>query len=290
MYRTYLWRRRATPSWLASHEGDLDDLTSGAHVVIERPGRKSLVAEAICKTAPAAKKLVRTFGGSFAVLPRDWLKRCLRSHARKPIRVGRRLVVVDRDPGKQKSKSPRQVLIIPAGAAFGTGDHVTTAMCLRLLENTTRAWADGWSMFDAGTGSGILALAGSSFGAGSVIGLDNDPLAISTAIQNALTNKIRGVRFFKANALTEKFSGKFEILAGNLYCQLLVQALPHWKRLLKKEGRMILSGVLRVEERELVRALKLNGLTALKIRRRGKWIALVATLKRAVGGARLRRD
>src|SRR5213079_2251151 len=88
-----------------------------------------------------------------------------------------------------------QKLIIPAGVAFGTGEHATTAMSLRLLEKLTRRWKPGWSIVDLGTGSGILALAGKRFGANRVIGIDNDPTAIATAKENARLNKIDNVDF-----------------------------------------------------------------------------------------------
>src|SRR5207244_8027136 len=90
----------------------------------------------------------------------------------------------------QRKKTP--LLVIPASAAFGTGEHATTAMSLRLLERVTRKWKDGWSLGDLGTGSGILALAAKRFGAGRVVGIDIDPTAISMAESNARLNKVRG--------------------------------------------------------------------------------------------------
>ena len=68
-------------------------------------------------------------------------------------------------------------------------------MSLRFLEQLTRRWKRGWSLVDLGTGSGILALAAKYFGAGRVIGIDNDPAAISVAKSNARLNKIRGASF-----------------------------------------------------------------------------------------------
>ena len=68
-------------------------------------------------------------------------------------------------------------------------------MSLRFLEQLTRRWNPGWSLVDLGSGSGILALAAKRFGAGRVIGIDNDPAAISMAKSNARLNKIRGATF-----------------------------------------------------------------------------------------------
>src|SRR5947208_3257064 len=100
---------------------------------------------------------------------------------------GGRLAIISR-PGRK----PR-LLVIPASAAFGTGQHTTTAMSLRLLERLTREWKNSWSLADLGTGSGILALAAERFGAGRVVGIDIDPKAISVAKANARLNKIDNV-------------------------------------------------------------------------------------------------
>jgi ribosomal protein L11 methyltransferase len=130
-------------------------------------------------------------------------------------------------------------------------------------------------MLDAGTGSGILALAGRCFGAGEVIAIDNDALAISVAKQNARANKIRGVTFIAGDAAAP-LPGKFDVIAANLYSELLVALLPNWRRRLATDGRLILSGVLRRQEREVSDALTANGFATLEVRRRGKWIALLA--------------
>src|SRR4029077_14721011 len=96
-------------------------------------------------------------------------------------------------PESVRSHNLPASLVIPAGVAFGTGEHATTAMSLRLLEQLTRGWRAGWSLVDLGTGSGILALAAKKLGAGEVVGIDIDAIAISTARSNSCVNKLRGV-------------------------------------------------------------------------------------------------
>src|SRR6185503_7295831 len=100
---------------------------------------------------------------------------------------GKRLVVTRNTKHRETVSFPYR-LIIPAGAAFGTGDHATTAMSLRMMERLTRDWRAGWSAVDLGTGSGILALAAKRFGASRVAGIDLDPMAIATAKENARLN------------------------------------------------------------------------------------------------------
>jgi ribosomal protein L11 methyltransferase len=149
-------------------------------------------------------------------------------------------------------------------------------MSLRLLEQVTRRLTNDWRMLDAGTGSGILALAGKRFGAGDVVGIDNDPLAISTAKQNARCNRIRGVKFVTGD-IAKNITGKYDIITANLYSELLVSLLPQFRKNLAAQGHLILSGVLRKQEPQLLRALKSNAFQIHTIRRRGKWIALLCS-------------
>ncbi len=249
----YLWRRSAGQNWLRDQEGKLSALAGDQLSIIERPDRKRLQLEVASNSRAELQRLAKHFGGRIRKLPGDWLKRALR-HKTKPIKVA----------GSR--------LIIPAGAAFGTGEHATTAMSLRLLEKISREWNRSWSMIDLGTGSGILALAAKFLGATRVIGIDNDPLAISTAKQNARLNKIRGVQFRVADVRRWKFSRKVDVITANLFSELLIAILPK----LKRARRLILSGILREQERDVRRALTRNKIDIIGAQRRGKWVAILA--------------
>jgi len=149
-----------------------------------------------------------------------------------------------------------QFLIIPASTAFGSGEHVTTGTSLRLLELLTLWWKRGWSLEDLGTGTGILALAAKRFGVGRIVGIDNDPSAISIAKSNAGLNKIRGATFQLGDVRKWKSIGTTDVITANLYGDLLIEILPklcgiRW---------LILSGILRGQGDELVRALQPNHL------------------------------
>ena len=273
----YIWRKRAGAFWLRSRSETLALRFGGSLAVIERPGAKRVTLEILCAHEPEARDLRREFGGSIERLPRDWLRHCTKQAQAKPLRIGSRLVVLREEEKRKRPKmSGARTLVIPAEAAFGTGDHATTAMCLRLLERMTRRWPTGWRMLDAGTGSGILALAGSCFGAGQVLALDNDPLASATAKRNARANQVRHIEFATGHVLKQKLTGKFEVITANLFSEILIEALPLWARHLARGGQLILSGILRSQESAVVRALRQHGFTASEIRRRGKWIALLA--------------
>ncbi|MFL6521563.1 MAG: 50S ribosomal protein L11 methyltransferase [Chthoniobacterales bacterium] len=272
----YLWRKHVTNDWLREHSTALITRHGADMAIVEQPGKARTLVEVCCGGRIEAKQLQRELGGTIEKLRADWLQQFARKSRAKPLRVGSRLVV---SRGAQsKLKRPRNI-VIPAEAAFGTGDHATTAMCLRMLERITRR-LDVWTMLDAGTGSGILAIAGSCFGAKRIVAIDNDPIATSTAERNARMNRQRHIEFRTGDVLKQKLPGKFDVITANLFSEILIAALPVWLPHLANNGRLILSGVLRSQEPAVLIALRRNGLRAEEIRRRGKWIALLAVKAR----------
>src|SRR5882672_5346772 len=201
-----IWRRTAEIRWLKAHEDLLQAHANGQLVIVRRPGRKRLELEIVFRSRSDSSALLKEFGGRIEALPRNWLERFARGDS-KPIKIGKRLMVVSsmnelrrcrvRCPQRssRRGASPDALrrahsaagdikpalLVIPASLAFGTGEHATTAMSLRFLEQLSRRWKRGWSLVDLGTGSGILALAAKRFGAGRVTAIDVDPTAISIA-------------------------------------------------------------------------------------------------------------
>jgi ribosomal protein L11 methyltransferase len=152
-----------------------------------------------------------------------------------------------------------------------------------MLERVTRKGRRDWTMLDAGTGSGILAIAGRRLGAKPIVAIDNDPLACFIAQRNARANRVRDIEFRNGDVLNQKLVGKFDVITANLFSEILVAALPIWSRHLTNDGCLILSGVLRSQERTVVAALRRNHFTAREIKRRGKWIALLTVWARKRG-------
>ena len=258
----YLWRKRASPKWLRSREDDLQFRFGSALAIVERPGKTRALVQVSCRTQKEAGELQREFGGVIEKLRPDWLRTFANRSETKPIRIGSRTIA------------------IPAEAAFGTGGHATTAMCLRMLERVSETCGDDWTMLDAGTGSGILAIAGSCLGAKRIVAIDNDPLACKIAQRNARANDARNIDFQIGDVLHQKLVGKFEVIAANLFSEILIAALPRWSRHLTNDGCLILSGILRSQERKIVAALGRNHFTSSEIKRRGKWISLLAVRTR----------
>ncbi len=269
----HLWKFHANAAWLALHESELHAGGPENVVVISQPGKVRSLVQVTCPTRAEATALIRCFGGFAEKLPRAWAKQYLESAPHPPLRIGRRLLILtNAKPG------PEPQLIIPAAGAFGTGEHATTAMSLRLLEEATRKLPPGWRLLDAGTGTGILALAARHFGAAEVLGLDHDPRAVAHARSNARLNKIGRARFVRADLLKWKPTGRFDFITANLFSELLIAALPNFRRSLAPRGTLIASGILRAQAEEVVAALRRAHFTVEPPRRGGKWVALRCAL------------
>jgi ribosomal protein L11 methyltransferase len=295
----FVWRKRAGASWLAANEVALREIAGWRLAIVSKTANRNAIAEIAAGSCSELEKIRRRFGGVIEKLPRNWLRKFLRGQKSTSLKIGKRLVIVSSSMSRGKSK--RRNLVIPAGAAFGTGEHATTAMSLRFLEETTRDWGaqaaslhssatsrrekfseasagslrspeKEFSLLDLGTGSGILALAGARFGAKRVIAIDNDPIAIATAKENAHRNRIDHVDFRVADVRRWKFPARIDIITANFFSELLIEILPK----LKCAQWLIFSGVLRGQEAGLVRALKRSGMAIVETRRRGKWVAMLA--------------
>ena len=147
--------------------------------IIGLPGRKAIRIEVYALSKKEGAALVKQFGGQLRTL-KDRIFTHQEASSRSPIRIRDKLLIVGSER-QRKSVSRefpgRKVLLVPAAMAFGTGDHATTAACLRFLvdlRGKTRGKTKGkpkgkagdpWDMLDLGTGSGILALAAHLLGA-----------------------------------------------------------------------------------------------------------------------------
>src|SRR5262249_41297716 len=117
------------------------------------------------------------------VADQDWLAEWKKGY--EPVVIGQRLLIAPSWKRDQIQNDNRIVVEIDPGMAFGTGTHETTRGCLEMLEKYWR----GGSLLDAGTGTGILAIAAIKLHPDSrVTGFDVDPEAIEVALENAAIN------------------------------------------------------------------------------------------------------
>src|SRR5437868_1447782 len=265
--------KRASARWLAASEREVRRMAGNQLAIIETGSGETATVEVADASLRRLEHVRGRVGGRIVMLPRDWLRNFLHLSAGKPLKVGKRLRIVRNQADLRASGC---TLIIPAGAAFGTGEHGTTEMSLRLLERISRTLTPRWSLIDLGAGTGILALATKRFGAKKVSAIDLDPIAISRAKENARLNKTCHVEFRLGDVRMVTAAEKFDVVSANLFSDLLIEILPRLARMLRDGGFAILSGILHNQERDLRRAARGVPLRPLEIRRRGRWIALVA--------------
>jgi ribosomal protein L11 methyltransferase len=269
-----VWRKISSEKWLDSWEERLAFLGWERLVSTQIASSSRIRLEIFDITALESALLVKRFGGEIRDLHRstaDWVRSVV---LKKPISIRGRLRIVNEEP---VSGAPRDLstIYIPANLAFGTGEHATTAGCLRLLTDIAPKTAD-WSFLDAGTGTGILAIAALRLGAKKVLAFDFDPTAIRVAKTNAFLNQANGLKLLRADVLKYEPGGTFDVVAANLYGELFRRAAPRLWPAIKPQGRMIISGVMRDQVDSVMEKIQeLGGQIEIK-RTRGKWVTMLA--------------
>jgi ribosomal protein L11 methyltransferase len=174
-----------------------------------------------------------------------WMKRF------GPFRVGRRILIVP--PWKRENEPGRMTIVIQPARAFGTGHHPTTAGALRAMESIVSAHSPR-SILDAGTGSGVLAIAAALLNRrnGELIAIDIDPAALENARVNARLNGLeKSIRF--SSVPLASIHRHFDLIMANILSQTLIELAPILKRIVAPGGRLILGGFLADEADEVLR-------------------------------------
>ncbi len=188
----------------------------------------------------------------------------------RPMRVGDALVVVpaweDYTPG------PGEVPVyVDPGMAFGTGTHATTALCLRWMERLVQP---GSRVIDVGTGSGILAVAAKRLGAGEVLAIDVDPVAVEAAEENARQNQVAiDVRRATLDQVPE---GEADLIVANIIASVVIDILPDVVERLKPGGRFLASGIILEKKDAVAEAMTQAWLLPVGVREQDGWVAILA--------------
>ncbi len=169
--------------------------------------------------------------------------------------IGKRLAVV---PAWENydNKEERKILKIDPGAAFGTGTHATTSLCLEFLEQYTKP---NDTVLDIGCGSGILSIAGVILGAESAIGVDIDEGAVKVAKENATMNSVTEKTTYIHGDLAEKVDGQFDIVCANIVADVVMRLLGDVKKYMKPDGILIASGIIAPRADEVRKCIIDNG-------------------------------
>ncbi|HWQ61364.1 MAG TPA: 50S ribosomal protein L11 methyltransferase [Negativicutes bacterium] len=189
-----------------------------------------------------------------------------------PVRVGERLVV---KPSWEDypAGSDEIVIELDPGMAFGTGTHATTAMGLQLLEEVVRP---GDTVFDVGTGSGILAVAAAKLGAGLVRAVDLDPVAVAVAGDNVAANAVGDKVTVAAGDLLTGVEGRADVVIANIIADVIIRLVPDVPVRLNDGGFFLAGGVIADRLGDVTDAILAAGLTVDKVLEEGVWTTILA--------------
>jgi ribosomal protein L11 methyltransferase len=213
----------------------------------------------VLATVPGSRGLIEP------VIEKDWSVEW-RSLIRS-VQVGRLWV----GPPWEKATAPadKVCLFIEPKMAFGTGDHPTTSLCLKAVDDFM-ASHPGASVLDVGTGTGVLAFAAKKLGAGRTVGVDNDPISVELARECAAENGVAQVEL--SGQTLEQIDGTFDLVLANILANTLVEMAPLIAPKVKQ--RLVLAGVLVPQADEVKAAFFAQGLKSAGDEVQGEWIRI----------------
>ena len=212
------------------------------------------------------------------------------------IRLGRRFVIKP----SWRDYAPINddlVIEIDPGLAFGSGLHPTTRLCLEILEDMPLV---GRSVFDVGTGSGILALVALKLGANPVRAVDIDDVAVRVTQENLARNGFaphpsprRGefegseiaanphlwgeeiVIETAVGSAADAGGRQWQVVLANILANTLVELMPNLAAAVALDGRLILSGLIAGQDDNVLAAASAQNMRLVERRTYEDWVALV---------------
>jgi ribosomal protein L11 methyltransferase len=269
------WSKLAAAKWEDAWVERLLFLGPSRIAIFGLPGARRIRIEAYALDKREAARLTTAFGGTVRK-SRDVAAMIAANDASPPLLIRDRLIVVraKRDAASATRAHPgRPILVIPAAMAFGTGDHVTTATCLRMLCDFAAGRAGvRWEALDLGAGTGILALAARLLGASRCDAWDYDPASVRSIRENAKLNGL-GVSAARVDVTAWTPARQWDLITANLFSDLLTRSAAKIAGALKPGGRLILSGMLAAQASETLKAFEARGIRLDRAVKRGKWVS-----------------
>ena len=197
----------------------------------------------------------------------------------KPVKMSKRLVAV---PGwiDYTPEEGEEIVKMDPGMAFGTGTHETTRLCAGLIDKYIKK---GDYMLDVGSGSGVLAICASKLGADYCLACDIDEVAVRTEKENALSNGCHNIECIKSDLLAYvklKDGKPFDIVTANIIAEIVLRLAPDIGKYMKKDGILIVSGIVDSKEQEIIEEITKNGFLHVETRHENGWCGIV--LRRVV--------
>lgn len=186
-------------------------------------------------------------------------------------KVGKRTVI---QPAWEsyEPKAGELVVTVDPSAAFGTGTHPTTALCIRALEELV---TPGMRVFDVGTGSGILAILAAKLGAGEVVAMDYDPAAAQSAAENVVRNGVESLVKTGQSDLLQAFEGKADLVIANIIADIVIRLFDTLEDSLAPGGRLLASGIIGERAEDVKKAGAAKGFHFLREFQESGWTSLL---------------
>jgi len=206
----------------------------------------------------------------------DWLTSWKKYWA--PELVGNNFLVLPCWINLNEKFKDKQIIKIDPGAAFGTGSHPSTYLCLEKLENIL---ISGKKVLDIGSGSGILSIAARLRGAKEICAVDNDYLAINSTNSNFQLNfgNLDNLNTYLGsfNDVFFKYQiQEFDIVLCNILAEVIKVMIPNIYKSLRNHGKVIFSGILNSQKDEIIKILIQNNLKLLDVSSRKDWACISA--------------
>lgn len=170
-------------------------------------------------------------------------------------------------------KNVQHEIIITPKMSFGTGHHATTYMMIQQMRNID---FNNKTVFDFGTGTGVLAILAEKLGAKNIVAIDNDEWSISNAKENIDRNNCKRIQLFLSSELPVK--EKFDVVLANINKNVVLQNVKRLTKLLSESGQLLVSGLLAEDETDIVNAAVKSELKPTVRIRKDKWISLKFTV------------
>ncbi len=197
----------------------------------------------------------------------DWIE-IWKKHFR-PIELGK--IVVCPAWINYEPKEGRKKVIIDSNTAFGTGEHETTSMVVRLMQKYV---GKAETVLDVGTGSGILGISAALLGAKKVVMTDIDYVAVKSAIHNAEMNGVSDRCEVFLNDLLKEKDVKGDLVLANITADVLIKLAETIPEHVNAGGTIILSGIIKKKVDEVISVYSEKGFTLSERENEGEWIAL----------------
>jgi len=186
-------------------------------------------------------------------------------------RVGKHIVI--KPSWEDYAPEPEDVVLeLDPGMAFGTGTHPTTVLVLEALEKMIRP---DTTVFDVGTGSGILAMTAAKLGAKNVKAVDIDGVAVRTAKENIEKAGMQDRIEVRQGDLLHGTEGKADVIVANILADIIIMLLPDIPGKLKEGGLFFASGIIEDYQQDVTEAAEKAGLRVKETTRIKDWVGLL---------------